>query len=128
MVTKEDYDNCEQENDNLRRILSWAATQLEREGKAEVAKRLDRMISEGGVTEDSREEEREEHHKVLALLAKIAAHLEAAVEHKGEPPNAWYLRADALANEANSYQPPSRGATLYEARNVKAAVEAEKRR
>lgn len=119
MPTQEDFDNCELENDNLRKLLAWAAERLPEGDKPTLAERLEATFAEGGVTEDGREDEREEYRKVVALLAKLAAHLEAAVEHKGEPPNAWYAKADALASEANGYQPPSLEATLHEARNLK---------
>ena len=58
-VPKSDYDLCDAENSNLRRHLLWAAQFLTAEQKAELRKRVQQPIDDGGVTDDELSEGRE---------------------------------------------------------------------
>ncbi len=51
-VLKSDYDLCDAENSNLRRHLLWAAQFLNANQRAELQKRVQTTIEDGGVVGD----------------------------------------------------------------------------
>jgi hypothetical protein len=115
VYSKDDYDLCDKENENLRRHLAWAGALLTPDQRRDLAKRIDKPIDDGGVTEDSVEEDREEILRALLTLKRAADHLEKGAH--GVTSGLWPAQASSLVNQARAYE-PILDATLAEVRKT----------
>jgi hypothetical protein len=98
---KEDYDNAEAENRNLRDALTF----IPPKESDDLEKHLSESIEDGGVTGTDAEDERQE---VVVLLNQIVEHVEFLVHRTsatvGREPS-WFARLDYLLTEARQYGP-----------------------
>ncbi|MFC3693379.1 hypothetical protein [Chenggangzhangella methanolivorans] len=103
VYSKDDYDLCDRENENLRAHLAYAVERLGEADRKALAARMNGSIETGGVVEDSTEEEREELLRAVLLLKRCADHMEKAIH--GRTNDRWAGFADSLVNQARGFEP-----------------------
>ena len=125
-VSREDYDLCDLENSNLRRCLAWCGARMPIEDRATLVGMIKRPLTQGGVLEDGREDDRRDLIECEKLLRRMTDHIQTAIDSREMIPS-WWLIADGLCSRAREWEPKRQEPTLHELRELFADFDSEGR-
>lgn len=102
---------AERENDNLRRLLSWAGRRLEIKDRQRLAGMLRKSLDEGGVVGCAAEDAEEELEEMRRLVVKMGAHLRKMIDHLEGSGGSLSGIAEDLASKAAEFEEPRQAET-----------------